>query len=422
MDTFENIRPQLDRLQKTAFAIGIIGALICVVGAVTSPEFFVRGYLPAYLFWLGVTTGSLFLVSLHHTVGGGWGFIIRRPLEAAIRLLPLMLLLFIPIGLGMTHLYGTEHGWMHPYNELDRVLKLKSVWLNQPFFLIRVLFYFATWIAFAYFFYKWSGQQDESDDPKILQRLTQVGPISIVWYIISITLAAVDWSMSLTPHWLSSIYGLIFVVGQGLSTMCLMLLLVNILGGGKPPVEEVPNRYFRDLGNLTLAGTLRWAYTAFSQYIITYSGNLQEYGAWYVARQGGGWNYVGFGLLAFHFCLPFLALLSSGLKVKIQNLSKLALFILVMRFVDLCWLTLPNFYGSISEALPAILFEAAAFAGIGGIWLGLWAGQFKLRPLMPKHDPRLNEYWPIGGNGGHGHAGHANGDHGHTVQEVSSHA
>jgi len=414
MNIPDNLRPKLDRLQSTAFIFGVIGALVCVVGAVTSPEAFTRGYLPAYLFWLGVTTGSLFLLSLHHTVGGGWGFIIRRPMEAAIRLLPLMLVLFIPIAIGMEHLYGGHHGWMRPYNDLDKILQLKSVWLNQPFFLARTVFYFITWMAFAYFFYKWSGQQDESDDPKILERLTLTGPPSIVWYVISITLAAIDWSMSITPHWFSSIYGLIFVVGQGLSTLAFMMILVAVIGGNKPPVEDVPQRYFRDLGNMTMAGTLLWAYTAFSQYIITYSGNVGEFVTWYLDRQGGGWKVVGFGLVIFHFVIPFLSLQSPALKVRVMNLYKLAFLILIMRFIDLSWLTAPNWYKSIPEALPTILFQLAAFVGIGGIWLGLWAGQFKLRPLMPAHDPRLNEHWPLGSSKEH------NADT-HATQEVAHH-
>ena len=385
-----DIRPQLGRLQTMALGAAVVGVVLCVLSLLSEHgrEQFFQSYLFAYIFWWGVTTGSLGLLMLHHVVGGGWGFIIRRPLEAGTRLLPLMAVLFIPIALGIPHLYE----WAHAEAAHDKVLAAKSAFLNVPFFLGRAVLYFVIWTALAFFFNKWGATQDERNDPKIAQRLTLMGPPGIILYVLTITFAVVDWVMSIEPHWFSSIIGLLYVAGQALSTLALMLVLLSFIAGKTPIADEVPRGYFRDLGNLLLAFGLLWAYMSFSQFLITYSGNSAEEVPWYVHRTNGGWEWVARTLIPLHFALPFLVLLiGSDVKRKPTRLAKVAAFIILMRFVDLMWWIVPTFREHISFTFSDI----GAPLALGGIWLAMWAWQMKGRQLVPLHDPRLEGNWPV---------------------------
>jgi len=393
MNTSE-LRPQLQALQLKAIMAAVIGLVLCLVGALRNTSHFWQAYLFSYMFWLGVTTGPLALLMLHHVVGGGWGFIIRRLLEAAIRLLPLMFVLFIPIiiNLLLPQLTGQEslYEWADPkHMDHDQILQAKKAYLNVPFFIVRYVIYFAVWITLAYFLNKGSEEQDRTGDPEITPRLSTLGAGGILLYVLTLTFAAVDWVLSLTPHWFSSIIGLLFVVGQGLSTLSLMHILVTYLGSGRAPLNQVPNKYFRDLGNFTLAFTLLWAYMSFSQFLITYAGNTVEEAPWYARRIQPGWGIISLFLCVAHFALPFLTLLSSSVKTKMENLARLAAFLIFMRFVDLWWWVAPTFRDHL-EISPA---DLGAPLLLGGIWLWFWSHVMKRdRPLLPLHDPRFE--WP----------------------------
>jgi hypothetical protein len=402
-----DIKPHLDRLQKASLIVGVLGIILTAVFTFAfmgqEPYLFIRSYLPAYLFWLGICLGSLVMLSLHNTVGGGWGFIIRRPLEAATRLLPLIFIFFLPVAASVAMGSDSLFSWVHPQTD---IAKAKAHWWLRPDrFLIGAVVYFLIWGFFIYFQNKWSKDQDEGDTTAY-NRLNVIGAAGIVFYVISITLASTDWGMSLTPQWSSTMYGFIFVVGEGLAALTFMVMLVNYLGGGQPPVEEVPQRYYRDLGNLMLTGTLLWAYTAFGQYVITYSGNTREEASWFFIRLKGGWGFIGAALIFLHFFLPFFVLLSSSVKVRLKNLSKIAGFILIMRVVDIFWLTAPTFYQLYNTGNPEVsklpahawmsaLVYLACLAGMGGIYMWAWCAQLQKRPLVPLHDPRLQDYAAI---------------------------
>lgn len=388
------VGPQLDRLQKGALVAGVVGVAAMVLGAILDPADFFISYLFAFMFWLGVTTGSLGWLMIGHVTGGGWAFILRRPLEAATRNLPLAFAMFVPILFGMGALYGGHHGWNRPYEELDTILRHKNAYLNVPFFIARAVFYFVVWGTLAFFLNKWSRIHDERDDPAVAVRLNNWSAGGLLIFVLTMTFAAFDWMMSLEPHWFSSLFGVIIIVGQGLSTLALMTILIARLAGHTPflqSLQEANPRYFRDLGNLTLAFTLLWAYTNFSQYMIYWSGNIAEEVEWFVHRARGGWGIVSMFLIVAHFALPFLVLLSSTVKVKINNLAKLAVFILFMRFVDLWWYITPTF----RHELTLHWLDIACPIGLGGIWLWAWARELKGRLAVPVYDPRLRDDWPL---------------------------
>lgn len=391
----ELIGPRLDRLQQRAVGIGVVGLVLTAAGALLGRD---NGGLPsvyhswlyAYMFWLGVTTGSLGFLMLHHVTGGGWGYVIRRFLEAGTRLLPLMLVLFVPVIIGMPVLYK----WMHP-SATDPVLQSKAGYLNAPGFIIRTLIYFAIWMVYAYLLNKWGATQDERADPAVETRLNYLGASGLVVFVLTITFMSVDWLMSLTPDWYSSIFGLLVVASQALSTLSLLVVLFAALAGDLPIAREVPKGYFRDLGNLMLACVMLWGYMSFSQYLITYAGNTTEEVSWYVQRRSGGWGIVSLGLVPLHFALPFLVLLTgSAIKRNPKWLAGIAGFIILMRFIDLYWWVTPTFR---SHLIPSDGPEGISILGdlgtpllIGGIWLWCWAAQLKkFRTVVPLHDPRL---------------------------------
>jgi hypothetical protein len=393
----ELLGPQLQRLRTIAMGMAAAGAVLCVIGLLLATNHFFESYLYAYMFWFGVTGGSLGLLMLHHTVGGGWSFVIRRFLEAGSRLILPMAVLFIPIALPVflriPALYAAEGGWAHADAMQNHLIQAKAPWLNPTRFILFAILYFAAFWLFSVRINRLSATQDERADPDVYQRLNYTGAGGIVAYVLLMTFVSVDWVMSLTPDWFSSIFGLLTVASQGLSTLALMLVLIWQLGADKPLVQRVPSGYFRDLGNLMLALVMLWAYLAFSQYLIIYSGNLVEEVSWYVRRNQGGWIIFPILLITCHFALPFLVLVvGSRIKKDPAKLGKVAAFMLLMRFLDLFWLVAPTFRNDllVPSAIPA---DLGAPLLLGGIWLFLWTGELmkSRQPVVPLHDPRFLE-------------------------------
>jgi hypothetical protein len=417
----DTIAPQLAKLQRFALIAAVVGIALTVVGAMANLDHFFQAYLLAYLFWFGVVAGCIGLLLLHNTVGGGWGFIIRRPMEAASRTLPLLALLFIPIAISV---FMGEHSlfeWARPEAATDRVLQDKSMYLNPQFFVARAVLYFVIWGVFVFFLNKWSRILDERDDPAALHKLNLLGAAGILVHVLLVTFMSVDWAMSLTPHWMSSIYGFLFVAGQGLSALALMNIFNGTLGKANPLTKLVPDKYFRDLGNLMMAIVLVWAYCSFSQYLIQYSGNIAEEVGWYTLRRHGGWGIIGLMLVFGNFALPFLVLLSSSMKTNPGSTAKIAAFIFFTRWVDMLYLTRPTFSDTLAGGL--YLSDIGTTLMIGGIWLWVWADQLKKRPLVPLHDPRFSQNWQIIE---HAHAheqDHGTGHHSGTTHgaEVKAH-
>lgn len=383
--------PRLDALKRNALIMLVAGVAMTAIGALTAPDrnYIFHAYLYAYMFWFGVTAGPVGLLALHHTVGGGWGFLIRRFLEAATRLLPLMAIGFLPIAIGIPHLYE----WSDTAKAAaDHVLSQKMAYLNNTAFIIRTVIYFAILMGLAFLYNKWGAVYDERADTDVFAKLSVAGGAGMLLYFLTITFVAIDWVMSIVPHWYSSIFGPLVVVTQGLSTLSLMLILISSLLGDTPLLERAPSAYFRDLGNLTLAFVMLWGYMSFSQYLITYAGNTTEEVIWYVQRRQHNWGIISIALIALHFFLPFfLLLVGSRIKRDPRRLAKVAMYLIGMRFLDLFWWVTPTFRSTLLEAVgnPGVLMYLGTPLLLGGIWLFLWTSEVRKRPLLPLHDPRL---------------------------------
>jgi hypothetical protein len=377
--------PVVGQVQRRSLVIGAAGLGLCLLGALFSPEQFFRSYLIGYLFYIGVTLGCLAIMMLQYLSGGGWGIVIRRLLESATRTLPLLAVLFMPLLFGMRHLYV----WTRPeVVQQSLALQHKQPYLNVLFFIIRGVIYFAVWLILAYFFNTWSREQDRTADARITRRLQVLSGPGLVLYGLTVTFASIDWVMSIEPEWSSTIYGVLFMGGQGISAMSFIIVAVILLAGRQPMSEVFAPRHFHDLGKLLLMFTMLWAYFAFSQLLIIWSGNLPEEIPWYLRRWQGGWQLVGVMLIVFQFALPFLLLLSRDVKRNLITLGIVAVLMILMRFVDLFWLTMPDFY---EGHFHIHWMDFAAPIGLGGVWLAFFSWQLKTRPLLPLNDPNLGD-------------------------------
>jgi len=383
--TADQLIPELAEHQRRLLIIGAVGGAVSAIGLLLNPAQFLQSYLMAYMFVLGITLGCLALGMVHQLSGGAWGVVIRRPIGAATRTLPVLTLLFLPIALGVHHLYSwTDAGLV----ARDDVLRHKQIYLNVPFFLVRAAIYFAVWNALTYFLNAWSLEQDETGDPRLARRMQVLSAGGLVAYGLTITFASFDWLMSLEPHWFSTIYGVLIMGGQGLSAMAFLIVALVWLSRRKPLDAIIAPAHFHDLGNLMLAFVMLWAYFSFSQYLIIWSGNLPEEIAWYLHRLQTGWRFVGLTLVLFHFAVPFCVLLSRRVKREADMIVKVAIGILIARLVDLFWLIAPEFHTS---GLSVSWLDAVLPASLFTLWLGCFVWQLRGRAILPVHDPEFDE-------------------------------
>lgn len=376
----------LGRIQRRSLWIGVAGGIALLAGVALDREQFFRSYLVGYMLWVGVTLGCLAVLMLQYLSGGRWGLVTRRTLEAGSRNILLMALLFVPILLGMGRLYA----WTQPgLVAHDEILRHRASYMNTDMFVARAVFYFAVWSLLALLLSRWSGQQDQEPGRDLRPRLRGWSSAGLLLYALTITLASIDWVMSLDPHWSSTIYGMLFMAGQCLSALCVAVGMVALLGRFPPLSKVVHPEVFHDLGKLVLTFVILWAYFAFSQLLIIWSGNLPEEISWYRHRWSGGWQVVGLLLVLLHFALPFALLLSRDLKRAARRLALLAGVILAMRAVDLFWLVEPNF-ASNHASFHLSWLDLAAPIAIGGIWMAAFVRELQKRPVLPLHDPELS--------------------------------
>ena len=376
----------IDRIRQRSLGAAVVGLLMCIVGIIKAPDRFFPSYLLAFIFVLGLSLGSLGLLMLQHLTGGKWGIMIRRPLESATRALGLVAVLFIPIFFGMKYLYGA---WLNaPASGEGALSEFQRSYLTPNGFRVRAILYFAVWGILVFLFNRWSREQDANpEDNTIRRRFKMLAGPGIILYVFVMTLAAIDWAMSLSPHWASTIYGFLFVAGQLISSMSLMIAIVVLLARTGPLSGVLKPGHIHDLGKLLLAFVMLWAYFQFSQLLIIWAGNQPEEITFYYARLHSQWGVVAVFVLIFHFFVPFFLLLSRDLKRNPKLLPGVAIWLIFMRLVDLFWYTRPEFT---PRALPNIWDLAAALA-LGGLWFFFFAGQLKQLPVLPVGDPKLAE-------------------------------
>jgi hypothetical protein len=385
--------PQIERLQRNALLVGAVGGAAAVAGLLVDPAQFYRSYLLAFIYVIAFPLGSLGLMMVHHLSGGGWGMPTRRIFEASARTLPLLAVLFLPVIFGMSHVFEWSHADLV---QKDPILSEKAPYLNPTFFVIRYVFYFAVWSGLAYTLSGWSRRQDHDYTPGSERKFRLLSGPGILAYALTATFASVDWIMSLDPHWFSTIFGLLFLIQHGLAAMGFVILMLALLSRSAPMAGVIKPVNLHDCGKFLLAFTMIWAYFNFSQFLIIWSANLPEEIPWYLERMSHGWQWVSLGLLVGQFFLPFFLLLSRDLKRTAGRVAKVALFVLLMRYVDFFWNLAPAMH---REAPVVHWIDLATLVGLGGVWLAMFAWQYRARPLLPVGDPYLRD--ALAHSGGH---------------------
>ena len=381
--------PVVKTIARRSLIVGGVFGVVAIIGAFMRPEEFYRAYLLGFMCWLGVALGSMAILMIRHLTGGGWGVVIRRTLGAAMRTLPLLALLFIPIILGMHRLYI----WAQPLDNIaDKHLRehlqdITKTYLTTNGFIIRAVFYFAIWNLLSFLLTKWSKQTDRPGAPDNTQRFKAVSGPGLILYGFTISFAAIDWVMSLDPSWVSTIFGLIILIGEVLSAMCFAVVVERILFNYGPMSEILKPDFVHDHGKWMLAFTMVWAYFNFSQWLIIWAGNLPAEITFYLKRLSGGWGWIGFTLVLLHFAIPFGILLSRPFKRDIRRLAWLAAWLMLMRYLDLFWIIEPNFSNTLRFTVADVIVPVA----IGGIWLASFFRNLAALPLLPVYDPDAHE-------------------------------
>jgi hypothetical protein len=372
---------------QRALIVGVFFLAVSVAGAFLNPERFFHSWLIAFMFWLGLTLGSLALLMLQYTSGGNWGRIGRRFWEAATYNLWLMLAcwILIVVGMKMFNLY--------PWTKMkaDVLGEARAAYyLNPTFFIVRGIIYFIGWGFLAWRMQRWSRAEEAGQTtPAAFVGMQNLSGAGIVFYGLTITFASVDWVMSLSPEWWSTVFGMLFMVGQCLSTFAFTIFLLAKLSPREPLSRMFKTDYLHDYGKLMFAFVVLWAYLSFAQWLVIWSGNIVEEIRWYLDRIKGNWQILVIALIGLHFVLPFALLLSRSLKRQARRLVLIALLLMFMRYVDLFWLITPNFHQHVEWS--DIAMDVVTFVAIGGLWLANFFHKLNRRALLPVNDPGFVE-------------------------------
>jgi len=386
--------PVVKTIYQRSLIIGGIFAVISLILAVLRPDEFYRGYLLGFMCWLGVALGSMAILMIRHLTGGGWGMVIRRILGASMRTLPLLAILFIPLIIAVAQ--HRVYPWAMPLSSIqdDHIREhltknsfIKDAYLNFSGFLFRAIIYFAIWNVLSFLLSHWSRQTDRAGAPDNTQKFKAVAGPGLILYGFTISFAAIDWVMSLDPSWISTIFGLIILIGEVLSAMCFAVVVERILFNYKPMSEMLKPDFVHDHGKWMLTFIMVWAYFSFSQWLIIWAGNLPNEITFYLKRLSFGWGWVALILPLFHFAVPFVILLSRPFKRNIRKLVWLAVWLMLMRWVDLFWIIEPNFSKTFTITIADIVVPIA----IGGFWLAYFFRNLGSLPLLPVHDPSAGE-------------------------------
>jgi hypothetical protein len=374
-----------NRLPVIGAAAALLGAVVCVMLGFGNPKQFFFSWLVSFLFFSSLALGALFFVLIQYAAQGGWGIVLRRIAETTFATIPVMAALFVPLLLGLHDLYS----WSVPgAAEHDALLRWKRPYLNVPFFLIRAAVFFGLWSFIALLYYRGSRGQDVTGDPAVTARLRRLAGPAIIVLALTQTFASVDWIMSLTPHWYSTMFGVYFFAGSFVGFIALLSVVATAMRRAGLLDAVISPEHLHDIGKLLFAFTVFWAYIAFSQFFLIWYGNLPEETVWYKARMEGSWMTVSVLLMAGHFAVPFFYLMGRTVKRNGATLAIGGVWILVMHFVDLYWQVMPTLH---PEGFRPSVLDVAAFVAIGGCFVAAASWLIRRQALVPLRDPRLAE-------------------------------
>jgi hypothetical protein len=403
------------KLMRGAAVVGVAGIALSLLLAVVDSgwERFFRSYLTAFMFVLSLGLGGLFFTFIQHATRAGWSVALRRVSEIGAASLKWIWILFLPIaGLVIAGHGKMLYSWMSPeYRAADALYQHKEPFLNVPFWLVRAVIYFAVWAAFGAFYFRNSCRQDETGDVNLTHRMQWWAPLCAILFGVTLTFGSIDWIKALEAHWFSTIFGVYFFAASCCGFFSLQIITVYLLQRSGRLTDEITREHYQDMGKLLFAfGIVFWAYIAYSQYMLQWYANIPEETTWYLARIMGGWQWVSLLLLVGHFALPFVILVTKHTKRAKGILAIIAVWTLLLHFVDVYWLVMPKVpaeaihdAGSLNELREAAatgaidvgwgpqLIDLTLLVGLMGLFVTGFVRQMRSCLLIPVRDPRLHE-------------------------------
>jgi len=374
-----------NRVPAIGGAVAVVGIVVCAVLGPGNPKQFYFSWLVSFLYFLSLAIGGLFFVLIQYASQGSWGIVVRRIGETIFTTMPVMAVLFVPVLFGLHDLFP----WSVPgAAEHDALLQWKSPFLNVTFFVIRAAIYFVSWSAIAIVYYSRSRGQDLTGDAAVSARLRRFSGPAIIVMALTSTFASIDWIVSLSPRWYSTMFGVYFFAGSFIGFIALMSVLVPAMRRAGLLETVVTPEHLHDLGKFLFAFMCFWAYIAFSQFLLIWYGNLPEEAVWYKARITASWKMVSILLMVGHFGVPFLYLMGRTVKRHAATLALGGAWLLAMHFVDLYWQVMPTLH---PEGVRVTLLDIAALAAVGGCFVAAMGWLMRRQALVPLRDPRLPE-------------------------------
>lgn len=372
-------------LSKFGILLLVIGTALALVAFYTDRERAIFNYLVTYMMILSIGLGSLFIVALEYIAGADWSTPIRRIPEFFSRLLPFLFILVIPLLVFNHDLFH----WAHEEAVADdKILQGKAPYLNITFFIVRTFIFIGLWSLFYWMLTRNSKKQDLTKDQTLTKKNIKVSAFFIPVFALSLTFTAIDFMMSLEPHWFSTIFGVYFFAGiivAALSTITIVVILLKEKGYFSPWMND---DHLFSLGALLFAFINFWAYIAFSQFLLIWYADLPEETFWYLIRWEGGWVYFSLALIIAHFAVPYFALLTQPSKKDPKRLKFIAIWLLVAHFIDLFWLIMPNMKSMKNGYVFSWIDFVFPIAGVGLVIL-IFVMSSKKDNLIPIGDPKL---------------------------------
>ncbi len=403
--------PGTDACANRALMVGLAGIAVTAAGLfVSGARIVASAWLVGVTYWTAVAIGMLLWVLIHHIFDASWSVVLRRQFEHGLAAFKWLALLFLPLVLASLF-YQTDlvWPWMNPAHLLpehksvasDLLYQKKSAFLNVPMFLGATIVFFLVWIWLSARLRRASFTQDTDGDTKWTTMSRKTAAFGIPMAALSLTFAAIFWVKSLEYHWFSTMYGVWFFANCARAALsCGVLITVWLLHRGD--YRGIVNKnHLHSIGQLMFAFTVFWGYVTFSQYFLIWNANVPEETFWYNLREVNAdgsdnqWKFVGFFILFGHFFVPFLLLLSYRFKVTPLILRRIAVWILLTIFVDICYNVLPALKDASGDPLPflgpALFWSATSAVGVGGVCLWAYLRSFPTAKLIPVQDPRIGE-------------------------------
>ena len=374
-----------NRIPVMGAICALLGTVGCAILGAGNPKQFFFSWLVSFLFFLSLALGALFFVLIQYAAQGGWGIVLRRIGETTFAMLPVMAALFLPLVLGLHDLFEWSHAEAVAN---DALLRWKAPYLNVPFFLIRAVLYFGLWSFIAVTYYRGSRGQDATGDHAVSARLRRFAGPAIIVLALTQTFASVDWIMSLTPHWYSTMFGVYFFAGSFVGFIALLSVAAAAMRRAGLLDTVISVEHLHDVGKLLFGFTVFWAYIGFSQFFLVWYANLPEETTWYQARMQGSWMTVSVFLMVGHFAAPFFYLMGRTVKRHDATLAVGGAWLLAMHFVDLYWQVMPTLH---PEGIRPSILDVAAFLAVGGCFVAAGSWLIRRQALVPLRDPRIAE-------------------------------